>query len=156
MAVRTLGDTRPMAQPRRPQGRGLGSPPSSGPNGGPGRTVRPTEGRPFAYHSKDSIKDTSTPGPLHSCSVTPSTPHSITFHFSNKSNENVKGPGPLASRKDLRFPPKGAGATGLGPRGFYCPLLGGGTNPSMREQSPLRAFRDRSRPRGPSYSLPLL
>jgi len=32
-----------------PFGRGLVSPQSSGPNGKPGRTVRPTEGRPFAY-----------------------------------------------------------------------------------------------------------
>ena len=55
MAVRTPGDTRPMAQPQRPTGADSYPPQSLGPNGGPGRTVRPTEGRPFALHSNDLI-----------------------------------------------------------------------------------------------------
>ena len=113
-----------MAQPQRPTGADSYPPQSLGPNGGPGRTVRPTEGRPFAYHSKDSIKDTSTPGPLHSCSVTPSTPHSITFHFSNKSNENVKGPGPLAYEKTSAFPQRERGQQVWAHEGFTVPFWG--------------------------------
>jgi len=38
-----------------PYGRELVSPQSLGPNGGPGRTVRPTGGRPSALHSIDHI-----------------------------------------------------------------------------------------------------
>ena len=60
MAVRTPGDTRPMAQPQRPTGADSYPPQSLGPNGGPGRTVRPTEGRPFALHSNEFIEDVPT------------------------------------------------------------------------------------------------
>jgi len=60
-----------------PFGRGLVSPQSSGPNGKPGRTVRPTEGRPFA----DILNVGILQGPPTQHSIPPLTPTQTLFLF---------------------------------------------------------------------------